>query len=135
MQCYRTLLAALIVAGLGWEGANAATCQPRRPTESLQAQAQFLGSQDYYEAHGGSNRDYVAALYADVLGRPATENEVQRWVSRFSDCGNGVTMAREFLIFAQSELAARAEAAPDPIPVRPICQPPFLVPGARLPCR
>jgi hypothetical protein len=125
MQFYRTLVVALIVAGLGWEGATAATCQPRRPTPSLQSQAQFFGSQDYYDAHGGNNTDYVAALYADVLGRQPTENEVQHWLSCFKDCSNGITMAREFLIFAQSELAARAAAAPEPI--RTNCQSPYLV--------
>jgi hypothetical protein len=132
MQFYRTLVAALIVAELGWEGATAATCLPGRPTPSLQAQAQFFGSQDYYDAHGGNNPAYVAALYADVLGRQPTEKEVQRWVSCFKDCSNGLTMAREFLIFAQSELAARAAAVPEPI--RTYCQSPYLNPDACRSC-
>jgi hypothetical protein len=130
---------ALIVAGLGWGEASAALCPLTGPAPALQAQAQFLGSDDYYQAHGGTPRDLVLALYADVLGRPPTENEIQRWTSRLDDCGNGVVMAREFMIFAQSELAARYKAAPPALLVQPIYpvpagQPlPYPIPGGFFP--
>ena len=127
MHFYRTLVIAVTVAGLGWGEASAALCLPTGPEPPLQAQAQFLGSDDYYQAHGGNPRDLVLALYADVLGRPPTENEIQRWTSRLQDCGNGVVMAREFLIFAQSELAARYKATAPPILVQPI----YLVPAGQ----
>jgi hypothetical protein len=106
MHFHRIVAMALIVAARGWGEAHAALCPPT-PAPALQAQAQFLGSEDYFQAHGGNPRDLVIALYVDVLGRPPTENEIQRWSSRLTDCGNGVILAREFLIFAQSELAAR----------------------------
>ena len=128
MYFYRTLVMALFVAGLGWGEARADLCPPTGPASLLQAQAQFLGSEDYYQAHGGNPRDLVVALYADVLGRAPTQDEIQRWGSRLTDSGSGVIMAREFLIFAQSELAARSKAAPPPILVQPI----YLVP-ARVP--
>jgi hypothetical protein len=81
--------------------------------------ADGIGSEDYFEAHSGNPRDYVTALFTDVLGRAPTEAEVQRWSDRFFSSGNGVVMAREFLIFAQSELATR----PYP-PYDPWCRPP-----------
>ena len=127
MHFYRTLPMALIVAALGWGETHAALGPPTGPASALQAQAQFLGSEDYYQAHGGNPRDLVIALYGDVLGRPPSENEIQRWTSRLTDCGNGVIMAREFLIFAQSELAARYKATAPPILVQPI----YLVPAGQ----
>ncbi len=117
MRCIRIAVAVLILGGLSQVRAEAAYPAPRPP--SLQDQAEYLGNEDYFEAHGGNPRDYVIALYADVLGRPPSEAEIQRWSERFLSCGNGVTLAREFLIFARSERAARA-----PAPDEPECRPP-----------
>jgi hypothetical protein len=128
MRFSLTLAAALLVIGLGWSGANADTCLPPGPAPSFQAQAEYLSSNDYYEAQGGTPRDYVIGLYADVLGRPPSEAEIQRWSSRFLSCGYPINLAREFLIYAQRELAARAPAAPTPVVLPPIIQPVYLVP-------
>jgi hypothetical protein len=91
----------------------------------LTARAAYFGSEGYFQGHGGNPRDYVIALYADVLGRPPAEAEIQRWVSQWGACGSGVTLAREFLTYAQGELAARAAAAPPPVVVvQPVYPPP-----------
>jgi hypothetical protein len=152
MKVHRIVAAVVLVAGLAWAQGSASACPPTAPAPapggcppaapqvvippcyvqppppSLQELAQFFGSDDYFEAHGGSPRDLVIALYGDVLGRRPAENEIQRWESRLSACGNGVTMAREFLIFAQSELAACAPATPTPALVAPIWRAPAPAP-------
>jgi hypothetical protein len=84
------------------------------------AQARFFGSEDYFQAHGGDARDLVIGLYNDVLRRPPSEDEITRWVARYTSCGDGVTLAREFLIFAQGELAAQAPAVPPVIVIQPV---------------
>jgi hypothetical protein len=95
----------------------------------LDAQARYLGSAGYYQAHGGSPRDLVIALYGDVLHRPPTETEIQRWASRLSATGDGDAMAREFLLFARSELAARA-AMPTPVLIQRVYVPVPAAPAA-----
>src|SRR5207249_3967180 len=46
-----------------------------------QVKAAILSSQEYLQNHGGGTLDgYFAALYNDVLGRPAGPGEVQGWV-------------------------------------------------------
>jgi hypothetical protein len=84
------------------------------------AQASFFGSEDYFQAHGGDARDLVVGLYKDVLHRPPSEDEITRWVARFDSCGDGITLAREFLMFAEGELAAQAPAVPPVIVVQPV---------------
>jgi hypothetical protein len=137
MRVTPTLFAALVVAVLGWGQIQAQSCGPwiPRPRPTLQDQAQFLGSEDYFQAHGGNPRDYVTALFGGVLGRAPTANEMQRWCERYTTCGNCVVMAREFLVFAQSELAAQAAAAPPPPPtpivIQPVIQVPYLPPAVQ----
>jgi hypothetical protein len=137
MRLYRTLAVAVIVAGLGLGKASAASWPVGYPAPatwpvlaplpgaagSLTARAGYFGSEDYFQAHGGNPRDYVIALYADVLGRPPAEAEIERWVSQYGACGDGVTLAREFLTYAQGELAARAAAAPPVVVVQPVSPP------------
>jgi hypothetical protein len=120
MRCFKVLAAALVLAGLCGGSVRAAGWPPPAPAVA-QDPAEFLGSEDYFEAHGGTARDYVIALYADVLGRAPSEAEIRRWSDRFMSCGNGVTLAREFLIYAHSELATRP-------PVGIVVPPPFPVP-------
>ena len=159
MRPFRTFAVALIVAGLSWAQASAASCVPGAPAPApcppavpavvpvalvncppppppLPAQAQFFGSEDYFQAHDGTPQGLVTGLYGDVLGRAPTQAEMDRWVSRWGTSGNGVNLAREFLISAQSELAARAAAAPPPapptvvlVPVAPPCPAPACPPA------
>jgi hypothetical protein len=102
---------------------------------ALQDQAQFFGSEDYFQAHGGNPRAYVTALFSDILGRAPSTSELQRWCDRFGTCGNCVVMARELLVYAQSELAAQATAAPPPPPtpivIQPVVQLPYLPASGR----
>ena len=37
------------------------------------AEAQFVGSAEYYQLHGGTNLNWVNACYQDLLGRPDTD--------------------------------------------------------------
>jgi hypothetical protein len=116
MQVSTTLAGAVLVAALGWAEANAAPCRPMPPVPAFLLSARYLGSEGYYQAHGGNARDFVKALFTDVLRRSPTESELQRWTARSRACGDGVSLASEFLIFAQSELASRA---PPPVLVWP----------------
>jgi hypothetical protein len=129
MQLLKKLAAAVIVAGLMVGSVSAAPCPPPPPapvTVLYPAPAplpspQYLGSEDYYQGHGGNPRDYVSALYADVLHRPPSEAEIQRWTAQLGSSGDGVVLAREFLTFAQGEIAAHA---PPPPPVIVVQSPP-----------
>jgi hypothetical protein len=137
MRFTRILLFAMLATALAWGKADAAYCPPPSPVPaplipaycpptipvpSLQSQAEFLGGEDYFQAHGGNSADFVKALYSDVLGRAPAESEIQRWTSELARCGDGVVLSREFLIYSQTELAARAAANPPPVVVQPIYQ-------------
>ncbi|HEX5270076.1 MAG TPA: DUF4214 domain-containing protein, partial [Gemmataceae bacterium] len=129
MQLFKTFAAAVVVTGLGLGTASAEQCPPP-PAVSYAAPAplpspQYLGSEDYYQAHGGDPRDYVLALYADVLHRAPSEAEVQHWVAELDQCRDGVTLARDFLVSARAELPA-----PPPPPVI-VVAPPARHDGAR----
>jgi hypothetical protein len=118
MKFTRTLAAAVMVIGLGLSTANAEWCPPAPapivvyPPPAPLPSPQYLGSEAYYQGHGGDPRDFVIGLYSDVLHRPPSEAEIQRWVTQLGNSGDGVTLAREFLTFAQSELAANAPPPP-----------------------
>ena len=65
MRFARALPTALIVMLFGLSQVRADAFRPYQPLPPFQAQAQFYGSQDYYDAHGGNPRDYVV----DIFGR------------------------------------------------------------------
>jgi len=112
MRYFRIAVAVVLLGGLSRTSAEAAHPVRRQPT--LEEQAEYLGNEGYYQAHGGNPHDYVVALFADVLDRTPSEAEIQRWSERFLNCAYGPTLAREFLIFARSELAARERDCPPP---------------------
>lgn len=55
--------------------------QVRRGLRIEDIAAQFYGSEEYFDANGGSNRSYVEALYLDLLGRPADAEGRDHWAS------------------------------------------------------
>ncbi len=115
MSFSRTLPVALVLILLAWSEVNAAPWQYRDRRPTLQDQAQYFGNQDYFEAHGGTPRDYITALFNDVLLRAPTQKEMAHWTARLDACGNGEVLAREFLLFAVSNLSERPDHLPLPI--------------------
>ncbi len=125
MRLSRALPVALFLVLLGWGAVDAAYRPSRERQPSLQEQAQYLGNEDYFEAHGGTPRSYIVALYADVLQRAPSEAEIERWTADLQSCGNGEILAQDFLIFANSELTERAQMLPLPVLEPAGCRPPF----------
>jgi Domain of unknown function (DUF4214) len=80
-----------------------------------QAEAGVLASDEYYARHGSSPVGFVEGLYADVLGRTPSADEVDNWVSRLMvDGGNRAQLAQEFLAAAQPELTGQG-GTPAPV--------------------
>jgi hypothetical protein len=73
-----------------------------------QVQATILGSNEYYQRHGSCPQQFVAGLYADILGRQPCAHDINGWVARLGQCGCRNTLAAKFLCAAQYELALRA---------------------------
>jgi hypothetical protein len=134
MKLTRMLAAAVMVMGLGLGTANAAWCPPAPPPAPAPIvvyppppplpSPQYLGSEDYFQGHGGDPRDFVIGLYSDVLHRAPSEAEIQRWVTQLGNSADGVTLAREFLTFAQGELATNAPPPPIVVVTPPPPPPP-----------
>jgi hypothetical protein len=121
------------------EGLRTWTAYLRQGASPVWVQANLLGSEEYFLHHGACPRRFVAGLYADVLGRPATIQEIHAWVRQLACGGCRVQLALAFLQSAEQELAFRAQPTPflgpQPRPARWQVPPPPLVPddfGARL---
>src|SRR5438105_6820505 len=68
--------------------------QLRYGGSSAQVQAGILASDEYYGRHGYTPEGFIQGLYADVLGRSASPDEVYNWVSRLmTDGGNREQLA------------------------------------------
>lgn len=48
---------------------------------TVEFQAQIIGSQEYFLINGGTNQSFMSAVYRDVLGRTASANEINAWLS------------------------------------------------------
>ncbi|HEV3443366.1 MAG TPA: SdrD B-like domain-containing protein, partial [Gemmataceae bacterium] len=68
-------------------------------------EVQFLSSGEYLAAHT-TNADYMAALYADVLGRDATSTEIGGWAQALQNGESRSAAARAFL--TSSEMFRRS---------------------------
>ncbi len=60
----------------------------------------FVNSAEYYNRAGGTDAGLVAALYADALGRPAGQSEIDYWLNVIAANGrgaatNGIVMSQE----------------------------------------
>jgi dienelactone hydrolase len=51
--------------------------------------ASFLAADEYHARAGGTDEAWVAALYREVLGRPATAGDVEYWVAQAGLHGRG----------------------------------------------
>jgi hypothetical protein len=56
----------------------------------------IVSSVEYFQLHGGTNRGYVIGLYTDVLGRPASDAEVDYWVARLNAGQTRASVATSF---------------------------------------
>jgi hypothetical protein len=74
--------------------------------------AGVLGSEEYYGLHGRCPEGFVAGLYADILGRGASREEIEGWVGRLAAGGCRETLAFSFLCESRKELAERAAVVP-----------------------
>jgi hypothetical protein len=93
------------------------------PPECIEAA--FLSSDEYYDIHERCPRGFVRGMYADVLGRGASPDEVEGWVCRLRrECRKDV--AKEFLCAARRELASRVVVPASYVPTAPPVAAPVL---------
>jgi hypothetical protein len=79
-------------AGLsGWVGAMLSGS-----VSDEQLEAQFIGSVEYIQSHGGSGAEWVRQMYQDLLGRQPSDAEVQAWVAYLDQGGSPMTVAYDF---------------------------------------
>ncbi len=91
-----------------WNGLQNWVGQFRRGMTQEQVQAALLGSDEYYQAHGGRPAGFVRGLYEDVLGRQASWGEVRGNVDRLNRLrGDRAAYAEQFLSAAVPELLRR----------------------------
>jgi hypothetical protein len=64
-----------------------------------QVEAQFIGSPEYINDHGGAGAGWVNGMYQDLLHRTPSQTEVNYWLTQL---GNGVTTYTVALGFAAS---------------------------------
>jgi hypothetical protein len=57
----------------------------------------ILGSEEYLQNHGGTNTSFVAALYLDVLGRPADASGAALWTGQLAQGTSRTQVALELL--------------------------------------
>src|SRR5262249_40670399 len=56
----------------------------QRGTSPAEAQANFLGSDEYYARYGRDPNNFIAGLYQDVLGRAPDAAGVANWLNRLN---------------------------------------------------
>lgn len=80
------------------------------------AQVTFLGADEYYARYARNPSSYVTGLYADVLNRAPSSNEVSAWVERLNVTfrGDREKLVGEFLAAVERDAAQRA-----PLPTAP----------------
>jgi hypothetical protein len=64
-----------------------------------QVEAQFIGSPEYINNHGGAGAGWVTGMYQDLLHRSPSQSEVNYWVTQLN---NGATTVSVALGFAAS---------------------------------
>ena len=62
-----------------------------------QMQSGFISSPEYYQRAGGTDRQWIAALYQSVLGRPAAASEIESWYGQLQAGADFRTVALGFL--------------------------------------
>jgi hypothetical protein len=86
-------------AGLsGWVGAMLAGS-----VSDEQLEAQFIGSPEYINDHGGRGAGWIRGMYQDLLGRQPSDAEVESWVAFLNQGGSTTTVAYEFAASPERE--------------------------------
>ena len=70
----------------------------RAGTTIQEMEAGFVASIEYYAKSGGTNADWVRALYQHVLGRAAADAEVTAWTNALAAGGSRHQVAMGFLV-------------------------------------
>ena len=89
----------------------------------LHVRSAYYGGHEYYIRHGQHPVSFIRALYVDVAGRPATQFEVDLWLSRLYRVGdNRTVLAQQFI----QEVCVPAPVVQtySPAPVMPVYQQP-----------
>ena len=79
----------------------------------LDAQANILGSEEYFLRHQNNLQAVVVGFYQDILGRQPNANDVAIWSNNWR--GDRLAYSRQFVSAAQQELAVRLI-----VPVQPL---------------
>jgi hypothetical protein len=86
-------------AGLsGWVGAMLSGS-----VTDEQLEAEFIGSPEYINDHGGSGAGWIRGMYQDLLGRQPSDAEVQAWAAFLNQGGSTTTVAYEFAASPERE--------------------------------
>jgi hypothetical protein len=111
-------------------GLDAWLQQVRQGASLGMVQAGILASDEYYARHAYTPESFVQGLYADVLRRTASPEEVYVWVDRLAvDGGNRQQLAIDFLATAGAELGQGGLAIQTPYrPARVYYGPGFVRP-------
>lgn len=73
------------------------------------AQATFLSSDEYFGRHGSNPQGFITALYADILNRAPSPEEMTQWSNNLIRLGgNRQVFVREFLQAAQKRASEKA---------------------------
>jgi hypothetical protein len=54
-------------------------------------EASIAGSLEFFEHNGGTNSGFIAAMYQDLLGRPASQAEINLWLNNLDNSTTGGT--------------------------------------------
>jgi hypothetical protein len=73
-------------------------------------------SEAYYEKHGNSDRNYIIALYRDVLRRGVTESEIDAWLLKLHDTNRAEAVVRFINSKEYLELRCRVENVCERLP-------------------
>lgn len=78
--------------------------------------AGILASDEYFARRGYTPEGFAAGLYADVLGRKASDSEIQLWAYKLYRGASRDDVAKEFIRGSWRELARRSAPADLPPP-------------------
>lgn len=77
----------------------------------------ILDSSEYYDQAGGTDEEFVAALYQDLLGRAPNQVGDDYWVGRLADGAAQIDVARGF-VYSRERLSAQVTDSYDRILAR-----------------
>lgn len=79
------------------DGLNNCAYQLRSGESPDAVKAGLIGSDEYYQLHGGTPWGFVGGMFDDVLGRAPTRRDTDYWLNRLNQVETRQTLALEFL--------------------------------------